>query len=385
MATPVTQLQPAASSSPKATFAGLLDRYKNTIIQKMPRGVNSERLFNIARGAILGNPKILECEPAGVLLAVNQILQLGLEPNGPTGQAYIIPRWNSRAHRHEATILISFKGMIDLALRSDSCLDIEAQVVYENDKFSFVRTQDGPKLTHEPSFDDDPGVMKLVYAIAWRQSSPNAAVVPHIEILPAREVLGIKSRFMATDRNGKPVGPWVTDEAEMWRKTAVRRLAKYLQLTPDIQVGILSDGATIVASDDLEGALSGAARLEFSESDNETSSESSSSSTQTAPSQAPASQASAATQEKATSSASNTGTTRAPATQTATAATTQAPSSAQASSKPEQKPATQATTAKASTDAPKAQQQAATKPAPSTEEPITIADPFEDLGMFMGE
>lgn len=266
MSTPVQQLQRAEPN--RATFANLLDRYKETILSRVPRHVNAERLFSVARASILSNNKLLQCEQTSVLLGISQIVQLGLEPNGPTGQAYLIPRWNDDAGVYHATVTISYKGLIDLALRSGNCLDVEAQVVYEQDRFSFVRTSEGPKLNHEPCFDDDPGSRRLVYAVAWRSFS--GKVFPHFEIVPAREVIALRDRFAPRNRKGRMVGPWSTDETEMWRKTAVRRLAKYLQLSPEFALASAIDGGRIVSvASNLDEALAGANAVVHDEEESE--------------------------------------------------------------------------------------------------------------------
>src|SRR5262249_55600978 len=48
-------------------------------------------------------------------------------------------------------------------------------------------------------------------------------------------------RFGARNREGKLVGPWVTDEQEMMRKTVVRRASKYLPMSVADQRAIAQD------------------------------------------------------------------------------------------------------------------------------------------------
>lgn len=389
----------------KATFASLLERYKDSFVSRIPKFANPERLFQVARGSILSNSDLLACEPMGVLLCVSQILQLGLEPNGPTEQAYVLPRWNSKRQQHEASMVISYKGYIDLALRSESCVDIESQIVYEKDRFSFRRTQDGPKLDHEPFLDDEPGDKRLVYAVAWREKG--GKVYPHFEIVTRREILAIKERFAPTNRQGKLVGPWVTDEAEMWRKTAIRRLTKYLQLSPDLQLASAIDGAHVVATvNDIDQALAGSSRLVPDGEEEESkvapvvvSSESKAESPAvvTPISEAAAQKAEAKAAPKAEMSAAHQSRPAAAETsvpsatekaatpaRSATAATAPAAATAPSAAAPAATKTATPTTAASQKESsqnstPPAAASAAEKPAPA------IADPFEELHMFLGE
>jgi len=77
-----------------------------------------------------------------------------------------------------------------------------------------------------------------VYAVAhWRTGDKQ------FEIMTRSQVEAIKSRSRSRDKNGNLVGPWITDEAEMWRKTAIRRLMKYMELSDSLERAIDLDDA----------------------------------------------------------------------------------------------------------------------------------------------
>ena len=75
-----------------------------------------------------------------------QAVQLGLEP-GLLGHCYILP------YKREATFIIGYKGMIDLARRSGHIQSIYAHAVHENDEFEYELGLH-PKLEHKPSHGD---------------------------------------------------------------------------------------------------------------------------------------------------------------------------------------------------------------------------------------
>ena len=75
------------------------------------------------------------------------MLVLGLEPNTPLGQAYLIPYTVKGVPTVQ--FQIGYKGLIDLAYRSGEIESIQAHVVYENDSFDFNYGLE-PKLMHKP-------------------------------------------------------------------------------------------------------------------------------------------------------------------------------------------------------------------------------------------
>ena len=87
--------------------------------------------------------------------------QLGLEPNTPLGQAYLIPYKNKGAM--ECQFQIGYKGLIDLAYRNPQMQIIQAQAVYEHDYFEYELGLN-PKLVHRPAMEDR-GDIRLFYGL----------------------------------------------------------------------------------------------------------------------------------------------------------------------------------------------------------------------------
>ena len=106
------------------------------IARALPSVMTPERFSRIAVSALSTTPKLAECHPMTFVGAMMTAAQLGLEPNTPLGQAYLIPYWNGKTKRLECQFQLGYKGMIDLAYRSGQIVSIQANVVYENDTFS---------------------------------------------------------------------------------------------------------------------------------------------------------------------------------------------------------------------------------------------------------
>ena len=83
--------------------------------------------------------------------ALMNAAQLGLEPNTPLGQAYLIPYRNKG--KLECQFQIGYKGLIDMVYRNENIQTVQAQCVYENDDFQYELGLD-PKLVHKPALKD---------------------------------------------------------------------------------------------------------------------------------------------------------------------------------------------------------------------------------------
>jgi recombination protein RecT len=173
--------------------------------------------------------------------------QLGLEP-GPLGHAYLVP------YKKECTFILGYKGMIELARRSDRLGSIRAATVYEGDEFDYYETQSGPKLRHVECPPDERGPIVCDYAIASVRSG--RAFLPHVKRLWPVEIEAARKRSQL-GRLGK--GPWQTDETAMRHKTCIRRLAPVLPMTPMFGVALDSDDRSVAGFSDGEVVIEGEA------------------------------------------------------------------------------------------------------------------------------
>ena len=153
------------------TLADLItgDSMKKQFALALPKHLNADRFTRVALTELRKVPKLMEADPASFMGAVMQCAQLGIEPGGALGHAYLLPFENRRSGKTEVQFILGYKGMIDLARRSGQIVSIEARAVYERDTFS-VRFGLDPDLQHEPAWEeDDRGELRAVYAVAKLQ------------------------------------------------------------------------------------------------------------------------------------------------------------------------------------------------------------------------
>ncbi|EFN8903469.1 exodeoxyribonuclease VIII [Escherichia coli] len=126
-------------------------------------------------------------------------------------------------------VIIGYRGMIDLARRSGQIASLSARVVREGDEFSFEFGLD-EKLIHRPGENEDAPVTH-VYAVARLKDGGT-----QFEVMTRKQIELVRSLSKAGNN-----GPWVTHWEEMAKKTAIRRLFKYLPVSIEIQRAVSMD------------------------------------------------------------------------------------------------------------------------------------------------
>lgn len=191
------------------------------------RHLTPERLVKVVLGAASRQPIILDCTPLSVVKAVLQAAELGLEPGSSLGEFYLVPFKNTKTGQREAQGIPGYRGLISLARRTGEISNLYAEAIYDGDTFD-VELGLEPKLVHKPDWDnenrEDPKKLKFVYAVAKFKDGSFQFVV-----MSRKQIEGIRRRSKAGGD-----GPWVTDYEEMAKKTAIRRLSKYLPMSVEM-------------------------------------------------------------------------------------------------------------------------------------------------------
>ena len=222
---------------------------KDVIPATAAKYLTPERIIRVVTQAASRSEMLLKCTPISLLRAVMALVELGLEPGGQLGQAYLVPfRNNSNGGAYEVTPIIGYRGYLELFRRSGERQAIIAHEICEHDDFDF-QLGDNPQIHHKPTLDDR-GETIGAYCIA---QFTNEGV--HREIMGKGDIEDIRARS-PSQRKGL-AGPWKTDYKMMARKTVIRRAARYWPLaTEEMQRGVNLDNA--VDSGEWEKSLAGA-------------------------------------------------------------------------------------------------------------------------------
>lgn len=221
------QLQEQKKAKAPQTIQQWVKGYESQIAKALPSVLTPERFSRMVLTAITKTPKLANCKPESFIGSMLTAAQLGLEPNTPLGQAYLIPYGN------ECQFQIGYKGMLDLAYRSGEFQCIMSEIVYEKDEFSFEYGLNA-KLTHKPALGER-GEKKWVYALYKLNNGGFSFVVKSID-----DIILHAKKYSKTFNNG----PWQSAFEEMAKKTVIKQLLKYAPLKTEFSRGVAFDGTT---------------------------------------------------------------------------------------------------------------------------------------------
>jgi recombination protein RecT len=192
----------------------------------LPKHLDPDRMARVALTALRTVPKLAQCDRYSFAACILQAAQLGLEVCTPLGHAYLIPRKN------QCTLLIGYRGMLDLARRSGQVSSLYAHTVHEGDAFSYRLGLD-PTLDHVPNVDVEQNekTMTFVYAVAKLRTGEHDR---QFVVLSKRQVNERKAR-------GAGGNAWSTDYLAMAKKTAVRALFTWLPSSPEMAIAAAID------------------------------------------------------------------------------------------------------------------------------------------------
>lgn len=208
----------------------LIKAMEPEIKKALPQVITPERFTRMALSALNSTPKLKECSQMSFLGALMNAAQLGLEPNTPLGQAYLIPYKNKG--QMECQFQIGYKGLIDMVYRNKDIQTIQAQCVYENDIFEYELGLE-PKLVHRPALKDR-GELILVYAL-WKSGNGGYG----FEVMSKENIDTHARKF--SQSFGSNYSPWKTNYEEMAKKTVIKKCLKYAPLRSDFMKAVSND------------------------------------------------------------------------------------------------------------------------------------------------
>lgn len=187
----------------------------------LPKHVSPERFVRVMMTAIQTTPALLNADRRTLFAAATKAAQMGLLPDGREGAIVTF--------KDQAQWMPMVAGIMKLVRNSGEISTWSVQAVYENDNFDFC-LGDEEHITHKPALSNR-GKLIAVYSIVSMKDGEKSR-----EVMSVEDVNGIRAR----SRSGNS-GPWVTDFSEMAKKTVVRRHAKRLPLSTDIDGAIRDD------------------------------------------------------------------------------------------------------------------------------------------------
>jgi recombination protein RecT len=213
------------------------DKIREQLAMALPKYYTPEQFILIVRTAINRTPKLAECDPTSFITSMITAAQMGIAPDGRNG--HLIPRWNSKNNRMECTFQADYKGLVGLVRKSEDVADIYADVVCENDVFQLTKGLHRD-IRHEVDIKKPRGPIVGVYAVIVYKDGSNSW-----DFLSREDVENVRARsdsWKSHVAKGYD-SPWKTDEGEMFKKTAIKRLLKLADLSQETAERIAVDNS----------------------------------------------------------------------------------------------------------------------------------------------
>lgn len=220
----------AAARKPEATIKAYITKMDSEIAKALPSVITPERFTRIVMSAVSTTPQLAETTPQSFLGAMMTAAQLGLEPNTPLGQAYLLPYKNHGTL--ECQFQLGYKGLIDLAYRSGEVTIIQAHKVCENDDFTYSFGLN-PTLEHIPA-KTNRGDVILYYAM-FRTKDGGFG----FEVMSKEDIQKHAAKYSQSYNSS--FSPWKSNFDEMAKKTVLKKCLKYAPLKSDFVRGIAND------------------------------------------------------------------------------------------------------------------------------------------------
>lgn len=221
--------------TPIEQFRSTLARMQPEFTAALPPQIPADRFIRTVMTAVQMNPKYLNADRRSLLGSCMKAAQDGLLLDGR--EAALVPFGDALQY------MPMIGGILKKIRNSGELSTISANVVYQRDSFDYALGDD-ERITHKPHLGEDRGRAVAVYAIA---KTKDGAI--YREVMSVAEVEKVRRSSKAAN------GPaWVNWWDEMARKTAIKRLAKRLPSSADLDQVIASDNEAVGLATDAPGS-----------------------------------------------------------------------------------------------------------------------------------
>jgi len=244
---PTKAKQNAVAPAKQDTIGAMIERLKPQLEKALPKHVTTERLARVALTAIRNNPKLQKADALSLMGAIMQAAQLGLEPNTPLGHCYLIPYKNGKTGRYDVQFQMGYKGLIDLAQRSQQYRKLIARSVDSADKFDYAYGLD-EYLVHKPA--ETPSGENVYYYAMYELDNGGRSFT----VWSRDKVLAHAQKYSQSwDREKKAfrnASAWQTAFDQMACKTVLIDLLRYAPKSVEVAQAANADNATFTVNPD---------------------------------------------------------------------------------------------------------------------------------------
>lgn len=196
----------------------------------LPAHISTQKFLRAAVSAVQNTPDLQECEQATIISACQKAATDGLIIDNREASLVVFNKKIANKWEKHAQYMPMVAGILKKARNSGQISSLTAHVVYDNDLFEYELGLE-PILKHVPTIDSAPGNLKCAYAIAkLKDGSTQFEVMTRDQIMK----VAMSSKSGWNEEMQELKGIWKQWEDEMWRKTVLKRLCKYLPSSSDL-------------------------------------------------------------------------------------------------------------------------------------------------------
>lgn len=203
--------------TPIEAYQDFLWSQEEKLTKALPSHLSAKRFISSACSYLESHSKVMDCDKGSITDSITKAAQMGLVIDGV--ESALVPR------KMKCTLMVMFQGLLKMVRNSGELKDIQSAVVYDKDEFDYYTDETGEHLKHRRAWGDR-GARKLVFAIARTKDGGT-----YVEVMDAQQVEAVKKQGY-NNADSPWNGPF---QDEMWRKSVIRRMAKRLPSSTDME------------------------------------------------------------------------------------------------------------------------------------------------------
>lgn len=223
------------TANPVVVIRQTLDKMAPEFKAALPAHVSEEKFRRVAMTAIQNAPDLVEADRRSLFGAIVRLAQDGLLPDGREAALVIFNTKQGNGWVKKVQAMPMIAGVLKKVRQSGEVAKVSAQVVYEHDHFVVKYGFDEDVEHVPPPLDKPRGKPIGAYATAVLKDGSHL-----LEVMTLDDIEKVRGVSKSKER-----GPWVDWWTEMARKTVMRRLAKRLPMSTDLEEGIFQRDATM--------------------------------------------------------------------------------------------------------------------------------------------
>lgn len=201
---------------------------------------DSQRFISSVVSAVQTNPQLAECTNASILSAALLGHSLNLPQSPQIGMFYLVPFKNKGVS--EATFQLSYRGMLQLAMRSGQYKAINVTDIREGELASYNPIEDSYEFTPETNMEKRMALKVIGYYAYFEMVNGFKKGIYWTK----EQVDAHAKKYSASYRNGWKNCLWETDFDAMAKKTMLRQLiSKWGIMSVEMEKAYVGDQAVI--------------------------------------------------------------------------------------------------------------------------------------------